>query len=106
MLQAYEHQNLTTPDGDPAGGYVKGVGLSIQWQDGPLGSGDDRQEPNGAFLETVIDACIKRLEHHQSGPFSCDENQRALSRLRDALFWLTIRTQRREERGIEGQHII
>lgn len=102
MLQAYEHQNLTTPDGDPAGGYVKGVGLSIEWQNGPLGSG---QEPNGAFLETVVDACIKRLEHHQSGPFYRDENQRALSRLRDALFWLTVRAQSREERGIQGQRI-
>ena len=41
----------TDTDTDPAGGFVHGKGFRIDWQNGPLGRGNERQEPNGAFVE-------------------------------------------------------
>jgi hypothetical protein len=43
-------------NGNPGGGVTDGVGIHIEWQDGPLGRGGDRSEPNGAFVEGVIAA--------------------------------------------------
>jgi hypothetical protein len=56
MLGKFEAVNLDDLDGNPAGGHVLGTGLRIDWQDGPLGRGEGRSEPNGAFVETVITA--------------------------------------------------
>lgn len=53
MLGTFWHENRVDADGNPAGGSLSGKGLSIEWQDGPLGRGADRKEPNGAFVETV-----------------------------------------------------
>ncbi len=47
--------------GRPAGGTVRGIGLSIDWQNGPLGRGAERIEPNGAFVESVIFAALQRI---------------------------------------------
>lgn len=91
-------------DGKPAGGYVLGTGISITWQDGPLGRGAERVEPNGAFVETVIRAAIQRIEHYQTLQFSCRENALAITKLEEALHWLGARTARREADGTEGTH--
>jgi len=56
MLKNYQCENLLDEWNNPAGGSVKGVGLDVVWQNGPLGRGENRKEPNGAFVETVIDA--------------------------------------------------
>jgi len=96
-------ENKLNVDGNPAGGSVMGVGISINWQDGPLGRGDDRKVPNGAFVETVISAVIQRIEHYQT-KFPCRENAIALTHLETANLWLNKRTQDREERGVEGTH--
>ena len=58
MNQKIECDNNNDADGNPAGGTVSGVGLSISWQNGPLGRGTERREPNGAFVEGVIAAAI------------------------------------------------
>lgn len=42
MMQQYEAENHSDDNGNPAGGYVQGVGLRIDWQDGPLGRGEER----------------------------------------------------------------
>lgn len=97
------HNNLDA-DGNPAGGYVKGTGLEIVWQDGPLGRGADRKEPNGAFVETVIAAAKERIEFYQSGKFKCRENALAITKLEEALHWLQHRTHERERREVEGTH--
>lgn len=88
----------------PAGGVVFGPGLCISWQNGPLGRGDERKEPNGCFVETVISAAISRLEFYQASVFRCTENQVALDHMRMALGALESRTARREEQQTEGTH--
>lgn len=100
--------NWTDPDGNPHGGVVEGVGLSIKWQEGPLGRAEEgnRIEPNGAFVETVISAVIKRMEFYQATKFNCRENAIALTHLETALLWLNKRTQDREDRKVEGTHKI
>ena len=103
MLQEFEAKNLTK-DGKPAGGSVKAMGLEIKWQDGPLGRGDDRKEPNGAFVETVIAAALRRLEFYQDSGFACSENASAIQNLKSALGILDYRTMQREGAGVEGTH--
>ncbi len=93
-------------DGNPAGGSVKGVGLDIIWQNGPLGRDVERQEPNGAFVETVIAAVVARIGHYQSSKFKCPENAIALTHLETALLWLNKRTMDREDRKVEGTHTV
>jgi hypothetical protein len=94
-------------DGNPTGGFTDGTGIQIQWQNGPLGRGLDRQEPTGAFVEDVIEAAIERLTFYQTaadGRFACKENERAIVALTEAKLALTERTLIREARGVEGTH--
>ncbi len=84
---------------------VESIGLKIRWQDGPLGRGANRKEPNGAFVETLIRESKQRLEFYeqtQDGKFSCFENQQAILALDKALAYLNNRTKSREVRGVEG----
>ena len=101
QIQCLNHND---ENGRPAGGSVRGTGLSIDWQNGPLGRGEDRVEPNGAFVETVIAAAIQRIEWYQTLPFQCRENALAITKLEEALHWLNARTNRREAQGTEGTH--
>lgn len=101
--------NNVDANGNPTGGQVSGIGLNIRWQDGPLGRGTDRKEPNGAFVETGIAAIKQRLEFYQEaagGKFACEENAMAIAFLGDALNWLHKRTLAREERAVEGTHAV
>lgn len=107
MRVGFHSKNVTDAAGNPAGGVVVGTGFTISWQDGPLGRGEDRKAPNGAFVEDVIAAVIQRIEHYQEasgGKFACEENRVALACLRGALNELDERTKRREAAGIEGTH--
>lgn len=106
MMQPITAENYLDDDGNPAGGFVNGRGLIIEWQDGPLGRGEDRQPPNGAFVETVIAAAKQRIEHYQAGPFACRENALAITKLNEALHWLQHRTAEREQRQVEGTHVV
>jgi hypothetical protein len=91
MLSIPECINNLDANGRPAGGTVRGVGLSIDWQNGPLGRGEDRIPPNGAFVESVIYAALQRLEHYQAGQFKCRENALAITYLEESLHWLNAR---------------
>ena len=104
MLGKYTCANWTDPDQNPTGGSVTGTGLKIEWQDGPLGRGEERKEPNGAFVETVIDAARQRIQFYQDSKFKCRENAIAITKLKEALMWLNKRTQDREQKGVEGTH--
>lgn len=104
MQQGFDAVNMSDEFGRPAGGYVRSVGLDIKWQDGPLGRGAERVEPNGSFVETVIAAALQRLAYYNDGQFKCDENTAAIAHLHGALHWLNRRTQRREVAGVEGTH--
>ena len=91
-------------NGRPDGGLTTGKGITIIWQKGPLGRGENRLEPNGAFVEGVIQAALGRLAFYQSSEFACDESEAALHHLEAALAWLEHRTADREARQVEGTH--
>ena len=97
-----EHHHFVDRDGNPAGGATFGPGFCIAWQNGPLGRGSQHQRPNGAFVEDVIKAAVRRLEFYQQGPFACDENASAIGFLYAAIDRLMQRTAEREARGVEG----
>jgi hypothetical protein len=90
--------------GNPSGGYARSEGLDIRWQEGPLGRGTYRKEPNGAFVETVLRAALQRIEFYNEGQFRCRENSLAITKIEEALMWLNARTNRREKSGVEGTH--
>lgn len=88
----------------PNGGASRGVGIEIEWQAGPLAVDGIRRDPNGAFVEGVIEAAIGRIEYYQRSEFHCIENAVALGHLKAAAEVLTERTRGRERRGVEGTH--
>ena len=104
MLDTFFNEHWLDSAGNPAGGVSSGRGFAISWQNGPLGRGGERKEPNGAFVETLIKATVSRLQFYQSSRFVCDENAAAISRLEEALTHLNTRTRNREERQVEGTH--
>lgn len=95
-------QHWTDENGDNTGGQAYGPGFAIAWQRGPLGRGEGRKEPNGAFITDVLGAVADRLSHHQATKFACTENAEALAKVREAIAILDARTQAREARGVEG----
>jgi hypothetical protein len=107
LLGTFDAKNQVDANGNPSGGSAHSIGVIIEWQDGPLGAGADRKEPNGAFVETVIAIAKQRLEFYESakdGEFACPENAGAISGLNIALEFLDQRTARRQRAGIEGTH--
>lgn len=110
MNQSFGAQNWSTDDGVPAGGVVRMYleaqreqpALFIRWQQGPLVIDGQRNEPNGCFVETVIEAAKQRLEYYQTTRFACTENAEMIGHLEAALEAAHDRTRRREERGVEG----
>lgn len=104
MQQPFIAENHLDADGKPAGGYAEGVGIRVEWQNGPLGRDEERTEPNGAFVETLIAIVIQRIEHYNSTGFACRENSLAITKLEEAQHWLQHRTADRERRAVEGTH--
>ncbi len=104
MVQGFSSEHWNDKDGNPAGGCSTGTGLCISWQNGPLGRGDDRKEPNGAFVEDVIGVAVDRLEFYQESSFACAQNEKAIMDLKYALQHLNARTTDREARQVEGTH--
>ena len=104
MRQGFTSQHWNDAQGRPEGGTTFGVGFTIGWQHGPLGRGEGRKEPNGAFVEDIIAAAKDRLEYYQRSEFACVANADALSHLEEALAHLHGRTRDRETRGVEGTH--
>lgn len=106
MLGTFWYENRVDENGNPAGGSLSGKGLSIEWQDGPLGRGEDRKEPNGAFVETVIAAAKSRLVFYQESKFACADNAEMIEHLDAALAIANRRTARREAQQVEGTHAL
>ena len=102
----FTSHHFTDSEGRPCGGSTYGRGFAIAWQNGPLvdPKTGQRSEPNGAFVEEVIQAAINRLEFYQRTPFACSANGVAITYLRDAIALLNARTAEREARGVEGTH--
>ena len=61
---------------------------------------------NGVMNEDLIAMVIDRLESFQNSPFKCRENALAITKLEEALHWLRHRTTKRENRGVEGTHVV
>jgi len=98
-------QNQIDKDGNPTGGSVEGVGLRVDWQDGPLGR--PPKPATGAFVDDVIEVARQRLEFYQkasNGKFACRQNAIAITKLEEALHWLWARRMERETRGVQGEH--
>jgi len=104
MYQKIEEAHISDESGTPTGGKTTGVGISINWQNGELGRGAERKEPNGAFVEGVIQCALGRLEYYQASAFKCRENALAITKLEEALHWCQHRTAKREQREVEGTH--
>ncbi|NEZ62261.1 hypothetical protein D0962_05635 [Leptolyngbyaceae cyanobacterium CCMR0082] len=59
---------------------------------------------NGIQNEHLLAMVIHRLQGFQSGPYACEENALALTRMREAMYWLEARTKDRAQRGVEGSN--
>lgn len=89
--------NTTDKVGNPTGGSVESVGLRIDWQSGPLGR--PPKLATGAFVDDVIEAARQRLEFYQKmsgGKYACRQNAIAITKLDEALMWLTNRRMERK----------
>ncbi len=106
QLQKLEIQNKLDENGVSTGGFVRGIGIAIAWQDGPLGRGAERKVQNGAYVEEVLEACLSRLQYYQNSKFNCPEHVLAISGIEEAIKWLQKRTDDREKRLVEGTHNI
>jgi len=104
MRQGHFEEHWNDQDANPAGGVSTGKGFTISWQNGPLGRGENRREPNGAFVEDVIQAVIGRIEFYQRSRFNSADNAEALEHLHAAATALDRRTKDRERRAVEGTH--
>lgn len=105
-MQGFFEEHWNDAQERPAGGTSSGRGFCISWQNGPLGQmgTTERREPNGAFVEDVIQAVIGRLLFYQGSEFACQANADALEALNMAAEALDRRTKDREQRGVEGTH--
>lgn len=108
MKQGFFSQHWYNDDDIPSGGVSTGRGFTISWQNGALGRvnalSTNRHEPNGAFVEDIIDAALDRLNVYQTSKMCCDENDTAMRHLAAALEALDQRTKKREQRQVEGTH--
>lgn len=110
--------NATDLDGNPTGGSVglaigntEPLELSINWQDGPRGTGETNADgspvlapPNGAFVEDVLWAALQRLEFFNQSKYRDRANSIAITRIEQALQALKDRQLERSERNVEGKH--
>ena len=107
------NEHWTDSDENPAGGFSSGDYFAISWQNGPLGriGTADRREPNGAFVETVLQAIIDRAQllldyppHRFISENMKSDGVKFVAHLRKANEILDSRTKRRAKAGTEGTH--
>ena len=70
----------------------------IEFQDGPVA----QVGVNGLHNEHLLAIVAHRLRGFQSGSFACQQNQIALQKVQEALFWLEDRANDRSARGVDG----
>ena len=126
MRVGFRSEHWNDVNGNPEGGTTFGNGFAIGWQHGPLGrhapgcipervnladtdhavcvDGCTRRDPNGAFVEDIIEAAADRIRYYQASRFASDYNAKALEHLEAALAALYQRTKDREARSAEGTH--
>lgn len=95
---AFHHYRVeSVSENDPVAIFAQ-----VDFQNGPV----KEAGVNGCHNEDLIAIVIDRLQCFQSSPFSCRENALALTKLEEALMWLKHRTASRQERGVEGTHVV
>lgn len=107
MKNTLEVANEHNDKGQPAGGFVVGPGLNIEWQNGPTPRVkgqlmDPPERTRGAFIEDVLEAARRRLQFYQDSPWACNENANALQHIEMAIADLESREKRRIAQGIAG----
>ena len=104
--QGFYEEHWTDENDNPGGGVSTGRGFAVSWQNGPLGKigTPERREPNGAFVEDIIDVAIGRIEYYENSKFACEENAEVIRLLRQANEVLDSRTKRRVADKTEGSH--
>lgn len=80
------------------------VGVLIEFQNRPL------QEtggiPNGFSDEALLAIVEDRLQGFQSGQYACRENAIALTKIQEAMMWLSKRTRDRVASGVDGRNVV
>lgn len=61
--------------------------------------------PNGLRDDDLLEVVRDRLKGFQRGPFPCEENEKALACIEEALEYLKQRTDSRFERGVLGKEV-
>jgi hypothetical protein len=84
------------PQGGP--GRVQFGSCMISFQNGAI----KENGVNGITQEALLAIVEDRLDAFQQGPYACEENERALTHIREAMAALKSRTTKRQERGVEG----
>lgn len=74
--------------------------VTLAFQNGPI----NEVGVNGITHEALLAILEDRLKGFQQGKFACEENEVALSCVRQAQAVLQSRTKRRMEQGVEGTH--
>ena len=100
----FSSHHFRDAQGNPAGGWSSGRGVSVNWQNGPLVVDGQRQPPNGAFVETLLGIAQDRLLEYQDTRFACEDNQSAITAINHAIEVLQRRSADRDKRGVEGTH--
>lgn len=82
--------------------FPKAIIAEINMQEGAI----KENGVNGCANEDLIAVVLTRLEAFQNSEYRCRENACAITKLEEALMWLRKRTVGRENRNVEGTHII
>jgi len=61
---------------------------------------------NGCCNEDLLNIVAERLRGFQNSQFACRENAVALTKIEESLMWLRKRTIAREQRQVEGTHVV
>jgi len=86
---------------DRAGDIAK-MDTRICFQNGPI----KEHGVNGVMNEDLLVIVIDRLKCFQCSEYRCKDNALALAKLEEALGHLNHRTTEREQRGVEGTHVV
>lgn len=85
--------NSGSKNGDPC------TFAAVGFQNGPI----KETGVNGCHNEDLIAIVIDRLCGFQTGDYACRENALAITKLEEAMHWLSHRTADRQRRGVEGK---
>lgn len=72
--------------------------VEIPFQKGPIKC----QGVNGVFMEDLLAICVSQLKYFQNSVLNCQENQKAIEKIEEAMMYLRKRTANRIRRKVQG----